>query len=38
MRPVLALGGAVPFGMLKTEVGAGEVERLITQLEHGVVI
>ena len=38
MRPVLALGGAVPFGMLKTEVGAGEVERLIGQIEHGVVM
>jgi len=38
MRPVLALGGAVPFELLKTEVGAGEVERLIGQIEHGVVI
>ena len=36
MRPVLALGGAVPFEMLKTEVGAREVENLITRLEHGV--
>ena len=36
MRPVLALGGAVPFELLKTEVGALEVERLIARLEHGV--
>jgi len=36
MRPVLALGGAVPFEMVKTEVGAREVENLITRLEHGV--
>jgi len=36
MRPVLALGGTVPFEMLKTEVGAREVENLITRLEHGV--
>lgn len=36
MSPVLGLGGAVPFGMLKTEVGALEVERLIGRLEHGV--
>lgn len=37
MSPVLALGGAVPFGMLKTEVGALEVERLIGRIEHGVI-
>ena len=36
MRPVLALGGAVPFEMVKTEVGAREVENLITRIEHGV--
>jgi len=36
MRPVFALGGAVPFEMVKTEVGAREVENLITRLEHGV--
>jgi len=36
MRPVLALGGAVPFEMVKTEVGAREVENLITRLEHGI--
>ena len=37
MRPVFALGGAVPFELLKTEVGAGEVERLIGRIEHGVI-
>lgn len=36
MHPVMGLGGAVPFEMLKTEVGALEVERLIARLEHGV--
>jgi putative toxin-antitoxin system antitoxin component (TIGR02293 family) len=38
MRPVLGLGNAVPFEMARTEVGAREVEKLIHQLEHGVVI
>lgn len=38
MRPVLGLGDAIPFEMARTEVGAREVERLIHQLEHGVVI
>jgi putative toxin-antitoxin system antitoxin component (TIGR02293 family) len=38
MRPVLGLGNAIPFEMARTEVGAREVERLIHQLEHGVVI
>jgi putative toxin-antitoxin system antitoxin component (TIGR02293 family) len=36
MRPVWGLGGAIPFDMVKTEVGALEVERLISRLEHGV--
>jgi putative toxin-antitoxin system antitoxin component (TIGR02293 family) len=31
-----ALGGAVPFDLAKTDLGAGEVERLILRLEHGV--
>ena len=38
MRPNRALGGVSPFEMARTEVGAGEVERLIHQIEHGVVI
>ena len=38
MRPNRALGGASPFEMAKTEVGAGEVERLISQIEHGVIV
>jgi putative toxin-antitoxin system antitoxin component (TIGR02293 family) len=37
MRPVLALGGAVPFEMARTEVGAREVENLIGRIEHGVI-
>jgi putative toxin-antitoxin system antitoxin component (TIGR02293 family) len=37
MRPVLALGGAVPFEMARTEVGAREVEMLIGRIEHGVI-
>lgn len=38
MRPRPALGGPSPFEMARTEVGAREVEKLIHQLEHGVVI
>jgi len=38
MRPNRALGGPSPFEMARTEVGAAEVERLINQIEHGVVI
>ena len=38
MRPRPALGGPSPFEMARTEVGAREVEKLIYQLEHGVVI
>jgi len=38
MRPIPALSGASPFDMAKTEVGAREVEKLIHQIEHGVVI
>jgi putative toxin-antitoxin system antitoxin component (TIGR02293 family) len=37
-RPRRALGGPSPFEMARTEVGAREVEKLIHQLEHGVVI
>jgi putative toxin-antitoxin system antitoxin component (TIGR02293 family) len=36
MEPARALGGATPFEYLATEVGAGEVRRLIGRLEHGV--
>ena len=36
MSPIIALGGGVPFAMLRTEVGAREVEGVITRLEHGV--
>lgn len=32
----LAFGGTSPMEMIKTDVGAQEVERLIGQLEHGV--
>ncbi len=35
-RKQLGLGGAVPFELLKSEVGAREVENLIGRLEHGV--
>ena len=38
MRPRPALGGPSPFEMARTEVGAAEVERLIHQLDHGVII
>ena len=38
MRPRPALGGPSPFEMARTEVGAREVEKLIHQIEHGVVI
>ena len=38
MQPRRALGGPSPFEMARTEVGAGEVVRLIHQLEHGVII
>lgn len=34
--PQRALGGAVPFVLARTEVGALEVERLMGRLEHGV--
>lgn len=34
--PQRALGGAVPLGMARTEVGAREVENLVGRLEHGV--
>ena len=37
MRPVLALGGAVPFEMARTEVGAREVEMLSGRIEQGVI-
>ena len=38
MRPNRALGGASPFEMARTEVGAREVEKLVHQIEHGVII
>jgi len=38
MQPRQALGGPSPFEMARTEVGAREVEKLIHQIEHGVVI
>ena len=38
MLPRRALGGPSPFEMARTEVGAREVEKLIHQIEHGVVI
>jgi putative toxin-antitoxin system antitoxin component (TIGR02293 family) len=34
--PQRALGGAVPIGLAKTDLGAREVEDLIERLEHGV--
>jgi putative toxin-antitoxin system antitoxin component (TIGR02293 family) len=34
--PQMALGGAVPLEMARTEIGAREVEGLIGRLEHGV--
>ena len=37
MRPVLALGGVIPFELVRTEVGAHEVEMLIGRIEHGVI-
>jgi putative toxin-antitoxin system antitoxin component (TIGR02293 family) len=36
-RPQVGLGGARPFDVVKSEVGAREVEALIGRLEHGVV-
>jgi len=35
-RPQPALGGAVPLDLIRTELGALEVERLTQRLEHGV--
>jgi putative toxin-antitoxin system antitoxin component (TIGR02293 family) len=35
-RPQRALGGAVPLDLLRTELGAREVEDLIGRLEQGV--
>jgi putative toxin-antitoxin system antitoxin component (TIGR02293 family) len=37
-RPLRALGGISALEMAKTEVGAREVEKLIHQIEHGVVV
>jgi putative toxin-antitoxin system antitoxin component (TIGR02293 family) len=37
MRSNRALGGASPFDMVKTEVGAHEVENLIGRIGHGVI-
>jgi putative toxin-antitoxin system antitoxin component (TIGR02293 family) len=35
-RPQRGLGGRVPLGLLRTELGARQVEDLIGRLEHGV--
>lgn len=37
-RPQRALGSAVPLDLLRTELGAREVENLIGRLEHGVFV
>lgn len=37
-RPQRALGGATPFDLAGTEVGALAVERLVDQLEHGIFV
>ncbi len=37
-RPQRALGGATPFELARTEVGALAVERLIDQLEQGIFV
>ena len=37
MRPNRAFGGVSPFEMVKTDVGAREVENLIGRIEHGVI-
>lgn len=37
-RPQRALGGATPFDLATTEVGALAVERLVDQLEHGIFV
>jgi len=36
--PRPALGGQTPLGLAQTEVGAKQVETLIGQLEHGVIV
>lgn len=35
-EPQIALGGAVPLDVARTEVGAREVELLVLRIEHGV--
>ena len=37
-RPQPALGGATPFDLVRTEVGALAVERLVDQLEQGIFV
>ena len=37
-RPQRALGGATPFDLARTEVGALAVERLVDQIEQGIVV
>ncbi len=37
MRPNRAFGEVSPFEMVKTDVGAREVENLIGRIEHGVI-
>jgi putative toxin-antitoxin system antitoxin component (TIGR02293 family) len=34
--PTVAFGGATPLEMMRTDIGAREVERLIGRLQHGV--
>ncbi|WP_082407641.1 MbcA/ParS/Xre antitoxin family protein [Verrucomicrobium spinosum] len=34
--PQTGLGGAIPLDYARTEVGAREVEALLTRIEHGV--
>jgi putative toxin-antitoxin system antitoxin component (TIGR02293 family) len=35
-QPQIGLGGATPLDFLATDVGSGEVERLLLRIEHGV--
>ncbi|MBC8121425.1 MAG: DUF2384 domain-containing protein [Gemmatimonadaceae bacterium] len=35
-RPNRALGGAVPFNMLDTDMGAEEIDQVLTRIEYGI--
>lgn len=35
-RPQIGLGGRTPLSLLTTDLGCGEVERLLLRIEHGV--